>query len=89
MKFLTTTTFALLLFLGVQTTAAQADTIVDIASSDTDNFSTLVAAVVRQDLAETLSSEGSCTVCAPTNDASASLPSYTGTVASFYKFICI
>lgn len=43
-------------------------TIVDIASAD-ENFSTLVAAVVAADLAETLSGEGPFTVFAPTNDA--------------------
>ena len=43
-------------------------TVVDIASSSED-FSTLVAAVVEAELVETLSSEGPFTVFAPTNDA--------------------
>lgn len=48
-------------------------TIVDIAVGSSD-FSSLVDAVVSQDLAETLSSEGPFTVFAPTNDAFAKLP---------------
>jgi len=49
-------------------------TIVDIAVSDTENFSTLVAAVTAADLVETLSGPGPFTVFAPTNDAFAALP---------------
>ncbi|OZV68476.1 fasciclin domain-containing protein [Winogradskyella aurantia] len=50
--------------------------IVEVASGN-DNFSTLVAAVVAADLAETLSGEGPFTVFAPTNDAFAKLPEGT------------
>jgi uncharacterized surface protein with fasciclin (FAS1) repeats len=50
--------------------------IVEVASAN-DNFSTLVAAVVAADLAETLSGEGPFTVFAPTNDAFAKLPEGT------------
>lgn len=57
---------------------AQADTIVDIAVSDPSNFSSLVDAVVSQDLADTLSSEGPFTVFAPTNDAFEKLPGFLG-----------
>jgi uncharacterized surface protein with fasciclin (FAS1) repeats len=53
-----------------------APNIVEVASGN-DNFSTLVAAVVAADLAETLSGEGPFTVFAPTNDAFAKLPEGT------------
>ncbi len=43
-------------------------TVVDIAVSNPD-FSTLVAAVTKADLVDTLSSEGPFTVFAPTNEA--------------------
>ncbi len=43
-------------------------TVVDVATSS-DDFSTLVAAVVQADLAGALSGEGPFTVFAPTNDA--------------------
>jgi len=43
-------------------------TVVDIAASNPD-FSTLVAAVTKADLVDTLSSEGPFTVFAPTNEA--------------------
>lgn len=56
--------------------------IVGVASGN-DNFSTLVAAVVAADLAETLSSAGPFTVFAPTNDAFAKLPA--GTVETLLK----
>jgi uncharacterized surface protein with fasciclin (FAS1) repeats len=52
--------------------------IVEVAASNTD-FSTLVAAVLAADLADTLSGEGPYTVFAPTNEAFAKLPD--GTVA--------
>ena len=42
--------------------------VVDIASNN-DNFSTLVAALVKADLVNTLSGSGSFTIFAPTNDA--------------------
>jgi len=58
---------------------ASAQTIVDIASGD-PQFSSLVNAVVAQDLASTLASEGPFTVFAPTNDAFAKLPSYIGDI---------
>ncbi|MEX0325842.1 MAG: fasciclin domain-containing protein [Puniceicoccaceae bacterium] len=51
-------------FLSKSTT----DTIVDIAVA-TDDFSSLVAAVLQAELAGTLSSEGPFTVFAPTNEA--------------------
>jgi uncharacterized surface protein with fasciclin (FAS1) repeats len=60
-------------------TAAQANTIVDIAAGD-ERFSTLVAAVSAAGLAETLSGPGPFTVYAPVNDAFAALPE--GTVES-------
>ncbi|WP_297088759.1 fasciclin domain-containing protein [uncultured Draconibacterium sp.] len=46
--------------------------VVDIATYS-DDFSSLVSAVVKADLVETLSSEGPFTVFAPTNDAFAAL----------------
>ena len=48
-------------------------TIVDVASN-TEGFSTLVAAVGAADLGDTLNSEGPFTVFAPTDDAFAALP---------------
>jgi transforming growth factor-beta-induced protein len=68
------TLIALALSFGLVLGIAQADghtmpdTVVDIATSNED-FSTLVAAVVEADLAETLSGEGPFTVFAPTNEA--------------------
>lgn len=62
--------------------AANADSIVDIAVSD-DRFSTLVAAVSAAGLAETLSGPGPFTVYAPVNDAFAALPE--GTVETLLK----
>merc|ERR1711972_115541 len=50
--------------------------IVELAQS-VDDLSTLVAAVVAGDLAETLSSPGPFTVFAPTNEAFAALPAGT------------
>ena len=50
-----------------------AGTIVDVASN-TEGFSTLVAAVGAAGLAETLSGEGPFTVFAPTDEAFAALP---------------
>ena len=47
-------------------------TVVDLATYS-DNFSSLVSAVVKADLAEALSAEGPFTVFAPTNDAFAAL----------------
>lgn len=58
------------------TSAATADTIVDIAVAD-ERFSTLVAAVTAAGLAETLSGPGPFTVYAPVNDAFAALPDGT------------
>jgi uncharacterized surface protein with fasciclin (FAS1) repeats len=52
--------------------------IVEVAASNTE-FSTLVAAILAADLADTLSGEGPYTVFAPTNEAFAKLPD--GTVA--------
>ena len=63
---------ALALVFGLVFGAAQAQnmpaTVVDIATSS-DDFSTLVAAVVQADLAGVLSGEGPFTVFAPTNEA--------------------
>ena len=59
----------------VQITDVSADTIVEVAQSDS-SFSTLVDLVVAADLANTLSSEGPFTVFAPTNEAFAALPPY-------------
>jgi uncharacterized surface protein with fasciclin (FAS1) repeats len=53
--------------------AKEAGTIVEVAQGNPD-FSTLVAAVVAADLAETLSGEGQFTVFAPTNAAFEALP---------------
>lgn len=53
--------------------AAEAGTIVDVASANPD-FETLVAAVTAADLVETLSSEGPFTVFAPTDEAFEALP---------------
>merc|ERR1712062_339034 len=50
--------------------------IAEIATGD-ERFSTLLAAVVAADLAETLSGEGPFTVFAPTNDAFAKIPEET------------
>jgi len=61
-------------------TSASAQTIVEVAQGDPDTFSSLVDAVVAQDLAETLSSAGPFTVFAPTNDAFANLPAYVAAV---------
>lgn len=63
--------------LAAQAQPAQAQSIVDIASDNPD-FSALVDAVVAQDLADTLASEGTFTVFAPTNEAFANLPGYVG-----------
>ncbi len=75
----TLATAAAVLTLG---TAAQANTIVDIAAGD-DRFTTLVAAVQAAGLAETLSGPGPFTVYAPLNDAFAALPD--GTVEDLLK----
>ena len=58
-----------------ETTSEEVTTgnIVDVASG-AGNFTTLVAAVVAADLAETLSGEGPFTVFAPTDEAFAALP---------------
>ncbi|MCE8006226.1 fasciclin domain-containing protein [Aestuariivita sp.] len=57
-------------------TAANAASIVDIASGD-ERFSTLVAAVSAAGLVETLQGPGPFTVYAPVNDAFAALPEGT------------
>jgi uncharacterized surface protein with fasciclin (FAS1) repeats len=58
------------------TKTKQAQTIVDIATSD-KNFSTLVRALQAGDLVETLKGKGPFTVFAPTNDAFERLPEGT------------
>merc|ERR1719197_1262715 len=62
--------------------AADKPNIVELAQS-VEDLSTLVAAVVAADLAETLSSPGPFTVFAPTNEGFAALPE--GTVDSLLK----
>lgn len=62
--------------------AAQAATIVEIASGD-ERFSTLVAAVSAAGLVDTLQGPGPFTVYAPVNDAFAALPE--GTVETLLK----
>lgn len=65
--------------LALTATAAQADSIVGIASAD-ERFSTLVAAVQAAGLVDALAGSGPFTVYAPVNDAFAALPE--GTVES-------
>lgn len=55
------------------TMAASSETIVDVASANPD-FSTLVSAVTKAGLVETLSGDGPFTVFAPTNEAFAKIP---------------
>jgi uncharacterized surface protein with fasciclin (FAS1) repeats len=57
-----------------ETEAIFSETIVDLASKDPANFSTLVAAINAAGLVETLNGEGPFTVFAPTNEAFAALP---------------
>ncbi|NJL09217.1 MAG: fasciclin domain-containing protein [Calothrix sp. SM1_7_51] len=59
--------------IATEAQAAQAGTIVDVASSN-PNFTTLVTAVKAADLVETLSGQGPFTVFAPTNAAFAKVP---------------
>jgi uncharacterized surface protein with fasciclin (FAS1) repeats len=68
--------------LALSATAAQAQSIVDIAAGDA-RFTTLVAAVTAAGLAETLAGPGPFTVFAPVNDAFAALPA--GTVETLLK----
>jgi uncharacterized surface protein with fasciclin (FAS1) repeats len=67
--------FALLLVAS----PASAQSIVEVAQSDSQ-FSSLVDAVVAQDLVDTLSGKGPFTVFAPTNEAFEALPAYVGNV---------
>lgn len=60
---------------GFSAATASAQTVVEVAQSD-PQFSSLVDAVVAEDLVEILSGEGPFTVFAPTNDAFANLPGY-------------
>ena len=69
-----------LMTVGINANDANAQTIVDIAVSDSENFSSLVDAVVSQDLVDTLSSDGPFTVFAPTNEAFSNLPGYVGDI---------
>ena len=64
------------------TTAAQAQSITEIAAGD-PRFSTLVAAVTAAGLAETLAGPGPFTVFVPVNEAFAALPA--GTVDTLLK----
>ena len=57
-----------------ETEAIFSETIVDLASKDPANFSTLVAAINAAGLVETLNGEGPFTGFAPTNAAFAELP---------------
>lgn len=74
MKFQKTTILLAMLFVFALVLAPAAsaekpgDSIVDIASGN-ENFSTLVSAVVKADLVETLDGNRMFTVFAPTNDA--------------------
>ena len=68
MKQLALSTFALFALFGSAAFAQTPATVVEVAISN-ENFSTLVAAVLEAELAETLSGEGPFTVFAPTNDA--------------------
>ncbi|MEP4037938.1 fasciclin domain-containing protein [Pseudophaeobacter sp.] len=70
------------LALATSVSAAQANTIVEIAAGD-ERFSTLVAAVGAAGLADALSGPGPFTVYAPTNQAFAALPE--GTVETLLK----
>ena len=70
------------LAIATSSSAAQANTIVEIAAGD-ERFSTLVAAVGAAGLAEALSGPGPFTVYAPLNDAFAALPE--GTVETLLK----
>ncbi|MEP1327352.1 fasciclin domain-containing protein [Pseudophaeobacter sp.] len=70
------------LALATSVSAAQANTIVEIAAGD-ERFSTLVAAVGAAGLADALSGPGPFTVYAPTNQAFAALPE--GTVEMLLK----
>lgn len=54
----------------------KSNTIVELASN-TDNLTTLVAAIKAAELVETLQSDGPFTVFAPTNEAFAALPNGT------------
>ncbi|MGB0560485.1 MAG: fasciclin domain-containing protein [Spirulinaceae cyanobacterium] len=58
----------------IEVAQAEPGTIVEVASSDEDTFSTLVAAVQAAGLVETLSGDGPFTVFAPTNAAFDELP---------------
>lgn len=80
MSKLTYALVAIALCIGVQVPGVMAadQTIVEIAVGNED-FSSLVEAVVSQDLVEALSSAGPFTVFAPTNAAFAALPSFVGT----------
>lgn len=75
-------TVATVAALTLTSTAASANTIVDIAAGD-ERFSTLVAAVSAAGLVETLQGPGPFTVFAPLNDAFAALPE--GTVETLLK----
>lgn len=68
MKKLLSYVFALFLVLSPMTLFAAEDTIVDIAVAD-DQFSTLVLALDKAELVDTLKGEGPFTVFAPTNAA--------------------
>jgi uncharacterized surface protein with fasciclin (FAS1) repeats len=68
--------------MGMAASAASAANIVETAAGD-DRFSTLVAAVVAADLADTLSGPGPFTVYAPVNAAFDALPD--GTVETLLK----
>lgn len=67
---------AALAALALSASAAQAQTIVDLAAGD-ERFSTLVAAVTAAGLAETLAGPGPFTVYAPLDEAFAALPAGT------------
>lgn len=68
--------------LGLNFASAGEKDIVDIAAGN-DDFSTLVTAVTKAGLVETLKGDGPFTVFAPTNEAFAKLPE--GTVENLLK----
>jgi uncharacterized surface protein with fasciclin (FAS1) repeats len=79
MSYLKTLVLSSAFALLIVASPASAQTIVGVAQSD-DSFSSLVDAVVAQDLVDTLNGDGPFTVFAPTNDAFAALPAYVSDV---------
>lgn len=80
---LTVTALSFLMFAFAPVTVEKADSDIVTLASETDDLSTLVAAVKAADLVETLQGDGPFTVFAPTNAAFDKLPD--GTVESLLK----